>query len=335
MSRQTLYRVVLIGCFVISLASCRKHSAAVPRFAYVTNGAASFWVIAEAGVGKAAAELGVRATVHMPTEGISSQKAIIEDLLSRGVDGIAIAPIDPANQASLLNEAANKTILITQDSDAPGTQRRVFIGIDNYLAGRLCGQLVKEALPDGGKLMVFIGRLEQDNAKRRRQGLIDELMGREFNPARYDPPGEPIQNERYQILGTLTDQFDRAKGKANCEDAFSRYPDLQAIVGLFAYNVPLCLEAMKQSGTLGRIKVVSFDEDDATLQGIKDGFVYGTVVQDPYRYGYESIRVLAALHRGENSVVPASGIIEVPARQIRADHVDAFWGELNSRLGKH
>ena len=54
-------------------------------------------------------------------------------------------------------------------------------------------QLIKEALPNGGKIMIFIGRLEQDNSKRRRQGVIDELLGRPHDPTNYDPPGKVLQ----------------------------------------------------------------------------------------------------------------------------------------------
>ena len=93
---------------------------------------------------------------------------IIEDLLTKGIDGIAVSPIDPVNQTELLNQAAKKTTLITHDSDAPDADRLVYIGMSNYDAGRLCGKLVKEALPKGGKIMIFIGRLEQDNAMHQR-----------------------------------------------------------------------------------------------------------------------------------------------------------------------
>ena len=136
------------------------------------------------------------------------------------------------------------------------------------------------------------------------------------------------------MLGTFTDQFDRAKGKANAEDALSRYPDLDCMIGLFAYNPPLCLAALQQAGKLGEVKIVAFDEADETLRGIKDGTVYGTVVQDPYNYGYRSIEVLDALARGEKSAIPESGVIEIPARQIRKDNVDAFWADLRQKLGK-
>ena len=166
-----------------------------PSFAFVSNGVASFWTIAGVGVHKAGADLGVNTEVLMPAEGIPDQKRMIEDLVTKGIDGIAVSPIDPANQTELLNQAADKTTLITHDSDAPNSKRQVYIGMSNYDAGRLCGKLVKEALPKGGKIMIFIGRLEQDNAKLRRQGVIDEILGRDHNPSRYDEPGKELRGK--------------------------------------------------------------------------------------------------------------------------------------------
>jgi ribose transport system substrate-binding protein len=209
------------------------------------------------------------------------------------------------------------------------------VGIDNYAAGRLCGQLVKEALPEGGNIMIFVGRLEQLNARQRRQGLIDELLDRSFDPERRDPNSGPIQGDRYTVLDTRTDQFDYAKAKAQVEDAIARYPDLHGVVGLFAYNPPMCLKAVKEAGKAGQIKIIAFDEEDDTLQGIKDGHIYGTVVQNPYRYGHESVRILAALARGDRSVLPESGFVDVPARRVTRDNVDEFWAELKRLTGQN
>ena len=306
----------------------------VPRLAYVTNGVASFWVIAEAGVQAAGTDLGVDVDVLMPAEGIADQKRMLEDLLTRGVDGIAVSPIDPANQTELLNQIAQRTHLITQDSDAPDSDRLLYIGMDNYDAGRLCGALVKEAIPGGGKVYLFIGRLEQHNARRRRQGVIDEILGRDHDPERYDPPGVVLEGGGYTVLGTLTDQFDRAKAKANAEDALSRHGDIDAMVGLFAYNPPLVLEALQQAGKLGEVAVIGFDEADETLQGILDGTVHGTVVQNPYEYGYRSIAVLKGLVEGDASAVPAGEFFDIPARQIRQADVAEFWSDLRIKLGR-
>lgn len=310
-----------------------SNNSSKPRVAYVTNGVASFWVIAEKGAKDAGAKFDADVAVHMPAEGISEQKRIVEDLLTRGVDGIAISPIDPANQTSLIDQAAATTKVITHDSDAPKSKRLCYIGMDNYLAGRMCGKLVKEALPKGGKLAIFIGRLEQDNARRRRQGVIDELLDRSSDPSRYDAPGAEIKGKKYTILSTFTDQFDRAKGKANAEDALSRYPDLDGMIGLFAYNPPLCLEALNRAGKAGKIKLIGFDEADETLQAIKDGKCYGTVVQNPYMYGFESVRILAALKRGDEKTLPKGGFLDIPARQIRKNNVDAFWTDLKTKVG--
>ncbi len=166
-----------------------------PSFAFVSNGVASFWTIAGVGVYKAGADLGVNTEVLMPAEGIPDQKRMIEDLVTKGIDGIAVSPIDPANQTELLNQAAKKTTLITHDSDAPNANRLVYIGMSNYDAGRMCGKLVREALPKGGKIMIFVGRLEQDNAKLRRQGVIDEILGRDHDPKRYDEPGKVLRGK--------------------------------------------------------------------------------------------------------------------------------------------
>ena len=132
----------------------------------------------------------------------------------------------------------------------------------------------------------------------------------------------------------MTDQFDRAKAKANVEDAVTRHPDLTGMVGLFEYNPPLILEALDRTGKLGKVKVMGFDENSATLQGIKDGNVVATVVQNPYQYGYQSIEMLNELHKGNKSVIPENKFVDIPARVIDKSNVDAFWQEIKDRLGK-
>lgn len=345
-------RISTLAVLLVLIAGCSKSSTPStggagtsaggssqerPSVAYVSNGVASFWVIAEAGVQKGGEEFDADVQVLMPAEGIGDQKRMIEDLITKGVDGIAVSPIDPENQTELLNKAAKYTHLITHDSDAPDSDRLCYIGMDNYLAGWMCGDLVKEAMPEGGKLAIFIGRLEQDNARRRRQGMIDSVLERSQDPNRFDPPDAEIKEGKWHIVGTYTDQFDRAQGKANAEDAMSRHPDLDGMVGLFAYNPPLMLEALTQADKLNEVKVIAFDEADETLQGIQDGTVYGTVVQNPFEYGRQSVRVLAGLARGKSLDelgIPADRFLNIEARQIRQDNVAEFWAELKKNLGE-
>ncbi|QEG32751.1 sugar-binding protein [Bythopirellula goksoeyrii] len=318
---------------LMALLGCSDSADERPQFAFVTNGVASFWNIAAAGSKAAAKEAGVAVTVVMP-DGLTDQTRKLEDLITRGIDGIAVSPINSANQTDILNKAAEATILITQDSDAPESNRLAYIGMDNYAAGLMCGRLVREALPEGGEVMLFIGRLDQDNAQLRRQGCIDAIVGREPDSTRRDPPGASVLSEdgKYNILGTLTDRFDRAKAKANVEDAITRYPNISAMVGLFVYNPPAILEALERTDMLGKVQVIGFDEDESTLQAIQDGNAIGTVVQDPYKYGYESIRLLVGLNSGEESNLPADRFVDVPPRTIKKENLETFWKNMKQLL---
>ena len=145
-----------------------------------------------------------------------------------------------------------------------------------------------------------------------------------------EAPGE----SDYVILGTRTDNFDFAAAKSLAEDALSAHPDLDCMVGLFAYNPPYMLEALKGAGREGDVKVIGFDEQAGTLQAIQDGYCYGTVVQNPYRYGYESVRILAGLARDDQTVLPEGGFLDIPARKITAQNVDEFWSQLKKLTGE-
>ncbi len=147
-----------------------------PVVAFVTNGIASFWDVAQKGAMAAGRDFNAQVEVRMPPSGVDDQNRMMQTLLANKVAGIAVSPIDPSNQAEILEEACQRTKLITHDSDAPDSKRLCYIGMDNYIAGRMCGQLIKEALPDGGSIMLFVGRLGQANSRLRRQGIIDELM---------------------------------------------------------------------------------------------------------------------------------------------------------------
>jgi ribose transport system substrate-binding protein len=317
-----------------------KAAASAPKLAFVTNCVAEFWTIATFGVEAAKQQNGASVSVSMPPNGTAEeQKRILEDALAKGVQGIALSPKDPENMTALLDQVASKTLLITHDSDAPKSKRLCYVGMDNYEAGRMCGQLVKSALPNGGPVVIVVGTLDQDNARRRRQGLIDELLDRSMDNTRFDPQDAVLKGSKYEIRATYTDQFDRQKGKALAQDAIGKWADLGALVGLFEYEPPLLLEAVKSANKLGKVQVVAFDENDLTLQGILDGHVHGTVVQNPYEYGRTSIELLGkllAVPEGpqRQALLPKDGFLNIPARKITKDNVQAFWTDLKQKTGK-
>jgi ribose transport system substrate-binding protein len=147
------------------------------RVAFLTNSVDDFWKLAEEGCKLAESTVNAQCLVHMPSRGtVEEQKQAIEQFITEGYQGLAISPIDPANQAEVINKACEKMLVICQDSDAPNTNRKFYLGTSNYMAGREAGKMVKEACPEGGKVMIFVGKLEVLNAQERGRGVIDELL---------------------------------------------------------------------------------------------------------------------------------------------------------------
>ena len=312
---------VLNFCLFISLAllipSCNlagtANNGAVGgkeiKLAFVTNNASDYWTIAQKGVEKANAELtDVTVQFKLPGQGTAAeQKGIIDDLISAGISGIAISPVDPDNQTQLINDTAKKALVITQDSDALTSDRSLYIGTDNVAAGRQAGELVKQALPNGGKIMVFVGKSDARNAAERYQGLK-----------------EALKDSKVEIIDIRTDDTDRARAKTNAADTLVKYPDIAGLVGLWSYNGPAILNAVKDAGKVGQVKIVCFDEEDETLAGVKEGAIFSTVVQQPFEFGYQSVKLMAQILKGDKSVIPANKQINVPTLVINKDTVEEF-----------
>ena len=102
---------------------------------------------------------------------------MVDDLLTKGVDGdrhLARRSAEPDRADRRRRETA---VVFTQDSDAPQSARTCYIGTDNVAAGRQAGQLIREAIPEGGAIMLFVGKLDARNAQERVQGIKDALAG--------------------------------------------------------------------------------------------------------------------------------------------------------------
>ena len=91
---------------------------------------------------------------------------------------------------------------------------------------------------------------------------------------------------------------------------------------------------LKETGKLGKIKIIGFDEDPITLGGVKEGSIVGTVVQQPFEWGYRGMKLMAAHLEGDKSGVPKDGIIIVPGKVIDKTNVDAFTASMKQMMGK-
>ena len=314
-----LFTLLLTGCQPGSSGNGNSTAGTKHKLAFITNNASEFWIIARKGTEKAAKEIpGIEVEFRIPSDSTAAeQQRIVDDLLAKGIHGMAISPVDPANQTPMLNRAASQTLVVTQDSDAPNSNRACYIGTDNVAAGKQAGELVKEALPQGGKIMVFVGTLDAANAQQRYQGLKDALAG-----------------SNVQIIDVRTDNTDRVRAKANAADTLVNNPDIAGMVGLWSYNGPAILAAVKEANKVDKVKIVAFDEEDPTLAGIKDGQIYATVVQQPFEFGYRSMELMSKILNGDKSEVPASKQIFVPTLAIKKADVEDFIKKINQLRGR-
>jgi len=314
-------------CLVLVVPGCGKKEGETSgggapkkklKFAFVTNNASDFWTYARTGTRDAEKELGnVEVDFRIPSSGdAAEQTRILEDLLAKGVDGIAVSPKDPTNQTALLNKVASQTLLVCHDSDAPDSKRAYYIGTDNIAAGVEAAKLIKEALPNGGKIMIFVGTLDAQNAKERYAGIKKELEG-----------------SKVEIIDVRTDETDRARAQKNVEDTLVKYSDVACLVGLWSYNGPAILNGVRSGGKEGKVKIVCFDEEAETLAGVASGAIHATVVQQPYEFGKQAITKMAKYLEGDKAAL-AGGKQIVPTLNIKKDNVAEFQARLKKLVGK-
>jgi ribose transport system substrate-binding protein len=287
------------------------------KLAFVTNNSAEFWKIAAAGIHKYEAEAKVQVDFKMPPNGATQeQNEILENLSSQGYDAIAVSAIAPADQTGVLNRVAERTNLLTFDSDAPASRRLLYIGTDNYSAGKVLGGEIVKLLPQGGKIAVFVGSFSADNAAQRLKGVADG-----------------IANHAIVIVEKREDNTDRARARSNVEDIVNANRDLALVVGLYSYNGPAIAAALEGLGKRGKVLAAVFDEEDGTLDGIASGTIAVTVVQKPFEFGYAASRwmhQLATDHAAAVAALPANRIIDTGVEVIDRRNVAEFRARLNA-----
>lgn len=313
---------IRISAATLTLAAALAATAAQAEdkktLAFVVNGASDFWKLAEAGVKKAQAELpGYQLQFKYPEQAAAAvQQRLMDDLVAAGVSAIMVSAVDPKSSTEALNRVGAEVPLFTTDSDAPDTNRIAYIGSSNTDAGRQAGEIALKALPDGGTCIGFVGLPGADNARERIEGMKAAIAG-----------------SKIELVDVRGDDIDMTRAKRNVEDALAANPDIDCMVGFYSYNPPRIYEVLKESGKLGKVTVIAFDEDPITLGGVREGSIAGTVVQQPYEWGYEGMKLMARYLEGDTSGIPADKLVIVPTKIIDKGNVDGFEAELKSRIG--
>jgi ribose transport system substrate-binding protein len=314
---KNFWAILVAVALVLALACSKEKSGEQPatdkvvKLAFVTNNPSDFWKIAAAGIHKYEKEAKVQVDIKMPPSGTpEEQNQILQNLSAQGYDAIATSVAAPNDQVAVLDKVAEKSKLITFDSDAPRSKRLLYIGTNNYEGGKALGVEIVKLLAKGGKIAVFVGTLAADNAAQRLKGVEDAISGRGI-----------------EIVARREDNTDRAKARSNVEDTINAHSDLNLCVGLWSYNGPAIAAAIESLGKKGTVLAAVFDEEDGTLVGIERGSIQVTVVQKPFDFGYLSAKWMHELAtQGQTAAarLPKDGLLDTGVQVITKDNVAEF-----------
>ncbi len=297
--------LLAVGSFLPQtiLAADKKVFALIPKGINVP-----FYNDVEKGGKEEAGKLGVECLyTGSPNSDEAEQVQILRDLITKGVSGIAVAPVNGDAVVSVIAAARAKNIpVITFDSDSPKSKRQAYIGTDNTDAGREAGKAFKAVLPKG-KIAIITGHLAAVNHGERVKGFR-EGAGSGYT----EIPGSPFPCED-----------DASKCLQITQDILTRYPDLDGIFytggwALFGAPEAYVKALAKKSADLkaGKFAVVSFDSLPAELKLVKQGYCNALIGQRPLRMGSDSIAALKDLAEGKPAADKNTGVDVITDKNV-------------------
>jgi len=273
-----------------------------------------FWKSIHAGAARAARELGVEIIWKGPQkeDDRAQQITVVEDFVSRGVDGIVLAPLDDRALMRPVQDAVREKIpVVIIDSALQGSEHISYVSTDNYKGGVLAARRLGELL--GGKGRIFLIRYQEGSAStvQREAGFYDTIT-KEF-PA---------------IVLLVQDQYAGATTETAyqlAENLISRFPDVE---GVFAPNESSTfgtLRALQESRLAGKVVFVGFDSSPKLIQGLRDGHIQGLVLQNPDKMGYLGVKTIVAHLRGETvEKVIDTGVVLATLENMDAPEIRAL-----------
>lgn len=250
-----------------------------------------YWQIVLAGARKAGKDLGVTVPeLGAQSEAdINGQISILENAVAGKPAAIVISPTQKAALGKPIDEAAKSVKIIGIDSAADSKAFTSFLTTDNVQGGRIAADGMAEAITAKygkaeGEVAIInnlpgVGSLDQ-----RDQGFKEQIA------AKY--PGLK--------LVALKVSDGTANGGLNITtDLMTAFPNLR---GIFADNLIQAqgaIQAVAESKAQDKVKLVGFDSDDKLVKALADGVLAATVVQDPFRMGYDGVKTALAASKGE------------------------------------
>ncbi len=283
--RLSKFILVLLG--TILAGGCEQRSEK-PLIGVVSKGQAhKFWQSIHAGVVAAGQDFDVEVLWNGPAQDTdySRQIQIVDSMVARGVDGLAIAPVEKTALVLPIERAVKAGIPVTiYDSGLDSDVYMTFVATNNYQAGEMAGRKLAELLGGKGEV-VMIMHMPGSAASMDREKAFADVIEKEF-------PGIKIVGKQYGM-------GDRAKVLAAAENLLTANPNVD---GLFA-SAEACSvgasRALKARGLAGKVKFVAFDASDELIEDLEQATIDALVAQDPFRIGYEAVKSIAQKLNGE------------------------------------
>ncbi len=267
-------KAALIALPLVASASARAVDPKDITIAVIPKVAVPFFDDCNKGAAAAATAAGVHYQWVVPqnTQG-STQVQIIEDLISKHVNGIAISVNEPKSVVPIIRRAVAKGIhVLTYDSDSAKSARSMYIGTSNMAAGAMMGSAMAKAIGGKGEVAIVTGQLGASNLNERIAGIKQSLAA---------DPG-------IKIVATEGTEDDLARAVSVDEAIFRGHPHLAGIFGVSQVGGPSVAKVMNTrefADKKGTVKVFAFDDLPDTIRGVKDGFIQGIIVQRPVTMG--------------------------------------------------
>ena len=270
--------------FILFLTGCNKTKNSKLRIAVIPKGTThEFWKMGEAGAKKAGNELGIDIIWKGPQKESdrAGQIKVVENFITQGVDGIALAPLDDKALVRSVTEAKNAGIKVAVwDSgldESAGDAVISSVMTNNFAAGQDCGKRLAMLMNGSGKVLMLRHAVNHDSTTKREEGFLDGIKkaapGIEL--LSIDQRGGVSIDEAMKVSESLLNQFgDQVDG------VFT--PNESTTQGM--------LRALDQAGLAGKFPFVGFDTNEALLQGLKDKKISALAVQDPFQMGYTAVR---------------------------------------------
>ncbi|MBS7006903.1 substrate-binding domain-containing protein [Anaerostipes sp.] len=239
-----------------------------------------YWMSVCSGMEKAAADLGVSVIIMSPDTETDekAQQQMIDSLLKKDIDALAVSPIDSYNADKYLKKAEKENIKVVSYDTKIMEKGVPYIGIDNEKAGRdlaeyMAGQMGKE-----GSVGIISGNLKQNSHASRLKGFKDYIE----------------KNTDIRIAFTESGYSNLRMSEQEISRLMKEHPDLNGIFATSAVTALGIMEYMKDRPVL----IATVDAQEDALDAVKKGRIAALAYQPGYEIGYETIRYIVNEKKG-------------------------------------